>query len=133
MKRETRLEELFGGLQPPGAPPELRRRSLEAARRAPVTSGAVDVWTRVWASRTARWAWASAVTVLLLANVGLSLRPAHLPADSTTSPFLIAGLPPESDLAELAYLHPLRSDRPPMVGGDDEPRMTLDNLDPERS
>lgn len=71
---------LFGTLRPPGAPPELRRRTLSAARGAAeigrvAAPPRVPLTDRLWASRPLRVAWAASVAVLLGVNVWMG-RPA---------------------------------------------------------
>ena len=97
--KKNRLDELFDGLLTPSPPPDLRRRSLEAAARAPAGETVIDIWTRLWASRTARWAWATAVVLLLAANVMVNVAPNPVRATPNRSAFLIAGLQLEGDLA----------------------------------
>jgi len=59
----------FSGLRPSPPPPELRDRTLRAARNASRHAehrGAVD---RLWESTLLRWAWLAAVAILLLLNL----------------------------------------------------------------
>lgn len=64
----------FSGLAPPDPPAELRGRVLALAREALAEPAAPDVWTRIWESRPLRIAWAVAAALLVLANVGVSVR-----------------------------------------------------------
>ncbi|MGD2115152.1 MAG: hypothetical protein PVG07_08865 [Acidobacteriota bacterium] len=74
----------FRGLRPPGAPAELRRRTLDAARAAPADPvGPPEphprvVTDRLWESRPLRLAWALLVVALLGVNLLLDASPAEL-------------------------------------------------------
>jgi hypothetical protein len=65
--RDPVVDTLFDGLEPPPPPPHLRARVLAAAKAE--TSGASDVWTRIWQHRGMRLAWAAAVMVLLAGHL----------------------------------------------------------------
>jgi len=57
------------GLAPPVPPPELRDRTLQAARAAMTSDGRDDVWLRLWRSRPIRFAWATSVAALLFGHI----------------------------------------------------------------
>jgi len=89
MKRQKERHPLFGSLRPPGAPAELRERTLEAARAVPaepvesaepIDSQGRSLTDRLWESRRLRLAWALLMVGLLGANLHLELdRRASLP------------------------------------------------------
>jgi hypothetical protein len=66
----------LGGLQPVRAPADLRQRAIAAARaalrRQPERT---DPWSRIRCSRGLRWAWATAVAVLVVGHLVLSISP----------------------------------------------------------
>ena len=62
---------LSAGLIPPGPPPELRPRALAAARETMGRSESPDVWSRIWDSRPAHFAWAASVAALLFGHIVL--------------------------------------------------------------
>ncbi len=64
----------FTGLAPPGPPAEMREKVLAVAREALAREAVPDVWTRIWESRPLRLAWAAAAALLVMANVGISMR-----------------------------------------------------------
>ena len=62
------------GLRPPGAPPGLRRRTLDAARAvgaAPAQEPERSLTDRAWESRPLRLAWAAGLALLIGANLYL--------------------------------------------------------------
>jgi hypothetical protein len=63
------LDSVLGGLLPPEPPHELQVRVLRGATATLSRPPRRDVWTRIWANRPLRVAWAAAVLVLLAANV----------------------------------------------------------------
>lgn len=86
--------------RPPQAPPELRQRTLAAARAAlrqahppsPESATWVDRW---WQSRALRLAWTAAVCLLLAVNVLITVLPSSsLPEDRTTT---VAARSPRGD------------------------------------
>ena len=66
-----RNDRLPAGLIPPGPPPELRQRVLGAAREAMGRTGSPDIWSRIWNSRPAHFAWAASVAGLLFGHIVL--------------------------------------------------------------
>jgi hypothetical protein len=81
------------GLAPPGAPPELRARVLEASRAALLAGPAPrDRWSLLFASRPLRLAWAASV-LLLLAGHALLVRPAPPRTDAAAELAAIRSLP----------------------------------------
>jgi hypothetical protein len=65
-ERDTDIERLLNGLQPPLLPPELRSRVLRAARNA---EAAPDLWSRIWNHGGLRLAWMAGVVLLLAGHV----------------------------------------------------------------
>lgn len=65
------IETTLAALEPPGPPDGLRDRALGRAGAALGRPTTPDVWARVYASRPLRAAWATAVFVLVVANVFL--------------------------------------------------------------
>ena len=64
-----RNDRLSSGLIPPGPLPELRQRTLAAAREAMGRAESSDIWSRIWDSRSAHFAWAASVAVLLFGHI----------------------------------------------------------------
>jgi hypothetical protein len=77
------------GRVPPGPPPELRIRTLQAARAAMTVDGSDDIWSRLWRSRPFRLAWATSVAVLLYGHIVIGAGAPSGPAD-TIRPLLAA-------------------------------------------
>jgi len=73
--RDPIFEHLMEGLEPPQPPPELRSKTLAAARERLAGEAAPDVWSRIWNHRKFRLAWAAAVVVLLAGHVLATLSP----------------------------------------------------------
>jgi hypothetical protein len=67
--RDPIVERLLEGLEPPQPPPELRSKTLSAARQRMAGEAAPDVWSRIWNHRALRLAWAATVVVLLAGHV----------------------------------------------------------------
>ncbi len=111
------LDRLFSGLEPAAPPAQTRTRAVAAALAADVEQeDAGEVWARLWQSRPARLAWAAAVTVLVIANLALSVSgpnnrggpPGHtIIADSGAQP---------SELAAIAELPRIRLEVLPHLG-----------------
>ncbi len=115
MKRDDTLERLLAGLEPAKPPDDLRSRALAAARTAMAREvEQVDLWSRLWASQPLRLTWATAVVALIAGHVVLSL-PNRAPKAPPDAPFLVAGIFHEKELAELARLPQILSDRLPRM------------------
>lgn len=117
-------DRLLDGLEPPRPPEALRARALAAAEAAlnrkpePAEHG---IWSRLWCSTPLRIAWAATVAALLLAHVGLSVHSTQPQAPTTNQPaYLIAGAPPDTELAEIVSLPRLSTDRDPSFELDTE-------------
>ncbi|MCD4749703.1 MAG: hypothetical protein K8R59_10045 [Thermoanaerobaculales bacterium] len=130
MIRHQTPQHLLEGLKPPNPPPDLRDRCIAAARATRAKDQRTEVWSRLWANPSARWAWATTVATLLLAHAAISITPTP---PSTGSPFLVAGGIPDNDLADLVDLLPLRPDCLPLLGSDPGPLEFNDEMNPERS
>ncbi len=65
--------ELFDGFVPSSPPAELRARVLEAVNTG-LAREVAGRWTRIWQSEPLRISWATAVALLVLAHVALSLK-----------------------------------------------------------
>ncbi len=108
-------EPLFEGLAPPGPPEDLRGKALALAREALEQEAVRDVWTRIWESRSLRLAWAVAAALLVLANVGWSVRrPTALEAASRTG----SGAEREAarELVTVVAVAPIDENVQPLVG-----------------
>jgi hypothetical protein len=68
-EKDTVVERLLDGLQPPQPPPELRLKAIAAARQRMGSETAPDRWSRVWSNRGLRLAWAASVVLLLAGHV----------------------------------------------------------------
>jgi len=75
--RDPVVDRLMEGLEPPQPPPELRSRTLAAARARLAGEAAPDIWSRIWRHRGLRLAWASTVVMLLAGHVLATLSPAR--------------------------------------------------------
>ena len=109
-------DELLRRVAPVGAPPELRARALDAARRARHQPRPDDVWSRMWASRTLRLAWAASLASLLIAHVALSVRPDDevTPAFGAESgAFMVASNVQDDELRAVVDLPPIIPDTLP--------------------
>jgi len=96
-------------LVPPSPPPELRRRTLTAARAVLREGRAPDLWHRLWTSRPARLAWAATVAALLIGHLVVAEGPRRSPAE----PALTAALATvRGELAEVAELGRLTAELP---------------------
>jgi hypothetical protein len=78
--------------RPPQAPPELRQRTLTAARAAlrethQPPQGLAFWIDQLWQSRTLRLAWTAAVFLLLAVNVLITVAPPHPAQDGGTTTF----------------------------------------------
>ncbi len=105
-----RNEALSGGIHPPTPPPELRARALSAARRAVNRTDEPDVWTRIWNSRPAHFAWAASVAGLIFAHLVVPNPVAGNGPDAALPLAAAAGA--DSELAEIAALPRLSSKLP---------------------
>jgi hypothetical protein len=68
-ERDQVVERLMDGLEPPQPPPELRSKTLAAARKQMEAEALPNVWSRVWNHRGLRLAWAAAAVLLLTGHV----------------------------------------------------------------
>jgi hypothetical protein len=105
-KRETHdVDLLFGGLEPPQPPPDVRARALRAAHERLAEPASPDLWSRLWNNRSLRLGWVAAV--ILLAAGHILVGPA--PRSSVT-----AGRPVDAayrpDDSMLDILRPLQID-----------------------
>jgi len=71
----TELSRLLGNLRLSAPPPELRKKTLDAATEALFTPSTPNLWIRIFESRPLRLAWATTVVGLLLAHALLSIPP----------------------------------------------------------
>ncbi len=118
-------DHLLRRVDPPGAPPSLRTRALAAARVARRKPEPVDLWSRIWASRPLRLAWAASLTAVLAAHVALSVRSALEPIPSAAADggaFLIASTVSDDELRTLVDL--------PNIALDTLPTFESPTLDP---
>jgi hypothetical protein len=116
------VRRLLDRVELPPPPADLEARSLAAARTAMArTPVRPDLWTRLWDSRPARLAWAAAVAGLVLGHVVLSL-PDRPVAARLGPPLLLAGAPPDHELAEATELPRLRSWSLPQLDTTSVPR-----------
>ena len=74
--RDPIIDRLMEGLVPPKPPPELRSKTLSAARMQLAGEAAPDMWSRIWNHRGLRLAWAASVVVLLAGHILATYSPA---------------------------------------------------------
>jgi hypothetical protein len=112
--RDPIVDRLMEGLEPPQPPPELRSRTLAAAREQLAADAAPDAWSRIWNHRGMRLAWAATVAVLLAGHVLATYLP--LGPLGSVDPALMAEYRVDEDLVDL--LRPIRISESvqPMVG-----------------
>lgn len=102
---------LLDSVEPPAPPAGLEARSLAAACTALARAARrPDLWTRLWESRPARLAWAATLAALVLGHVALS-RPRPGVDAQPALPAFLAGSIRDAELAEVATLPRLRSER----------------------
>ena len=107
----TRRPDRFpGALEPPEAPPELRRRVIAAARAAADRADAPDRWARIWESRPARLVWAASIGTLIFGHLVIG-GPAASRSAQTAVP-LAAAVEADAELAEIAGLERVTADLP---------------------
>lgn len=95
------VERLLRGLGVPRAPLELRQTTLSRAEAA-LGREVIDPWRRVWADRRLRWAWATTVVVLVVANLAVGAR---RPSGATGAAYRLAGrVAGDGELAPLVEL-----------------------------
>jgi hypothetical protein len=115
MKQPDTVSRLLDRVEPPAPPTELEGRSLAAARTAMARPAArTDIWTRLWESRTARFAWAAALAALVLGHVILSV-PAREGTARPGAHLYLAGNVLDPELAEATELPRLRSGHLPQL------------------
>ena len=73
--RDPIVERLMDGLEPPQPPPELRSKTLAAARERLAGEAVPNPWSRIWNHRGLRLAWAATVVVLLVGHTLATLSP----------------------------------------------------------
>jgi hypothetical protein len=105
----------FAGLAPPGPPTELREKVLALAREALAQEAVLDVWTRIRESRPLRIAWTAAAALLVMANVGLSVRRPSAGA-VVSRPGAEAEREAAREFAALVALPPIDETVQPLVG-----------------
>lgn len=114
MTKRDPLMHLLADLDPPSPPPDLRDRVLTAMRRSGPRETEIDLWTRLWSSRTLRLAWVATVAGLLAGHIVLFVH--RQSAVPTTSPaYVMAGALQDRDLAELADLQVIAVDLLPRL------------------
>ena len=64
-ERDAVFERLMDGLEPPQPRPDLRSRTLAAARARMSPESTPDIWSRIWNHRGLRLAWVAAVVLLV--------------------------------------------------------------------
>ena len=64
-ERDAVSERMMDGLEPPQPPPDLRSKTLAAARARMAAGSNPDIWSRIWNHRGLRLAWAAAVVLLV--------------------------------------------------------------------
>jgi hypothetical protein len=74
MKRDDSVDRLLCSLEPPAPPPDLEGRTIMWAVRALAEPAEVDWWRRAWESSHLRLAWATAVLVLLVGHLAVTVR-----------------------------------------------------------
>lgn len=105
-----RTDHRSDALRPPGPPPELRARTLAAARRAMTQrSSRPDFWVRIWSSRPLRLAWAVTLAGLVLGHVLVGIADRKRPIGS---PPATAAASAESELADVVELGRFTVDLP---------------------
>jgi len=119
-----RNEFLPGDFVPPSPPPELRRRTLAAARLAMEQAEQSDLWTRIWRSRTAHLAWAASVAALLFGHIVIGVGAASGPAE-TLRPVMAAAAT-RDELAEVIDVERVTVELPGW-----EIRVSWDRIEPE--
>lgn len=107
---DDRNDALSGGLCPPTPPPELRTRTLSAARQVVDRTNEPDVWTRIWNSRPAQFAWAASVAGLIFAHLVVPNPVSGNRPDAALPLAAAAGA--DAELAEIAALPRLSSTLP---------------------
>jgi hypothetical protein len=68
-ERDPFVDRLLRGLEPPLPPPDLRSKTLTAARRSVAVEKDTDIWSVIWNSRRIRLMWAGAAALLLAGHV----------------------------------------------------------------
>lgn len=99
MKRP--LDPMSEGLAPPVPPPELRDRTLQAARAAMRLNGRDDIWLRLWRSRPIRFAWATSVAALLFGHIVIGAGAGARPGPEGTIRPVMAAAAIRDELAEV--------------------------------
>ena len=112
--RQSIVDMLMEGFEPPQPPPELRAKTLAAARKRLEMRAVPDTWSKIWNHRGLRLAWVASVMVLLAGHVVATLSPAgpHMSADRSP----VAENRVDQDFVDL--LRPIRISESvqPMVG-----------------
>jgi hypothetical protein len=112
MLKRNPEERLLRGLGLPPPPPGLRRRALAAARTAAAGRAAQPgIWTRVWAHRGLRAAWATAVLLLLAAHLVISVADSRNDRTPSGQPaFMVVAAVADEELEEVVGLSRIAGD-----------------------
>jgi hypothetical protein len=103
-ERDPIVDRMMGGLEPPQPPPELRSKTLAAARERLTGEAAPDMWSRIWSHRGLRLAWAATVVLLLAGHTLATLSPIGSP--TSIDPALVAEI--RVDEHFVGMLQPIR-------------------------
>jgi hypothetical protein len=107
------VDRLFGGLEPPELPPDLRPRVLGPAAAA---LAAPNRWQRIWHNPRLRLAWAASIAMLVVAHIAIT--PGVGARDGTSdAPVVAHARNVNGELAEIIDLPRLRTDLHPLAGG----------------
>jgi len=113
-ERDPAVDRLMQGLEPPSPPPDLRSRTLAAARKSVTDETTTDFWSTIWNNRGVRLVWVGAAALLLAGHVFLV--PANGVGSNRMDPDLVA----ESRVDEhlVAMLRPVQisKDVQPILG-----------------
>ena len=113
-ERDQVVERLMEGLEPPQPPPELRSKTLAAARERMEAKSLPDVWSRVWNHRRLRLAWAAAAVLLLAGHV--LLIPGKSAVLNPVEPALVAENRVDEQFIDMLRPVPISDNVQPIVG-----------------
>ena len=113
MTKRDPLTMLLADLEAP-PPPDLRDRVLAESLRAEPREPEGDLWTRLWSSRTVRFAWAATVAGLLAGHALLFVQN-HSSVAASYPAFVMAGALRDRDLAEIVDLQLIAVDLLPRL------------------
>ena len=103
----------FRGLKVPEPPEGMRHQVLDRAREALAREPRLDIWSRIWESRTARLAWGTSVLALAVGHLAV---PTDGPAPAMEPSVLAsAESTKHEELADIIDLPRLSLDAHPMT------------------